>query len=363
MKGKFMINQDRLIQTLCDLVKIDSPSGQEEEISKELAERLINLGFKVAPDSYGNLIASEEGENPFMLSAHMDTVEPGTGIVPKVESDRIISTSKTILGGDCKAGVSAILEALESINEDSSERIPVEVVFTREEELGLQGAVNLDFSKIKAKEAIVFDGEGAPNEIITITPTYFSFDITIEGRAAHAGVDPENGISSIHIAADLIPRLPQGRLDHETTFNIGTIKGGNVRNSVPQDTIINGEFRSPSIETLDGLKMQVIEAVNEVRAKYQEANLDNQIYTNFKSYKIENDNPLAIRIASAIKSLGLIPKTKYSGGGSDANIFREKGINSVVVGMADHNMHTLSEYVIISELVTAAKLCELLIKK
>mgnify|MGYP001164951532 FL=1 len=358
-----MINQDRLIKTFCDLVKIDSPSGHEEEISKDLNTRLTKLGFQVSLDSYGNLIASEGGHNPFMLSAHMDTVEPGTGIIPKIESDRIISTSKTILGGDCKAGISAILEALESLKEDSSERIPVEVVFTREEELGLQGAANLDFSKINSKEAIVFDGEGAPNEIITISPTYFSFDITIEGRAAHAGVDPENGISSIHIAAELISKLPQGRLDHETTFNIGTIKGGNVRNSVPKDTIINGEFRSPNIETLDGLKMQVLEAVNQVKTKYKEANVENEIYTNFHAYKIENDNPLALRIASAIQSLGLKPKTKYSGGGSDANIFREKGINSVVVGMADHNMHTLSEYVTISELISAAKLCEILIKK
>jgi len=360
-----MINQDRLIKTFCDLVTIDSPSGKEYEISKELTARLTKLGFHVTVDSYGNLIASEGGEKTFMLSAHMDTVEPGTGIVPKVEleSDRIISTSETILGGDCKAGISAILEALESISEDSSKRIPVEVVFTKEEELGLQGAANLDFSKINSKEAIVFDGEGAPNEIITISPTYFSFDITIEGKAAHAGVDPENGISSIHIAAELISKLPQGRLDHETTFNVGTIKGGNVRNSVPKDTVINGEFRSPSIETLDGLKMQVLEAVNQIQTKYKEANVDNKIYTNFKSYKIENDNPLAIRIATAIKSVGLTPKTKYSGGGSDANIFREKGINSVVVGMADHNMHSLAEYVTISELVSAAKLCETLIIK
>ena len=146
-----MINQDRLIQTFCDLVQIDSPSGQEEEISKDLTNRLTKLGFQVSLDSYGNLIASEGGDNPFMLSAHMDTVEPGTGIIPKIESDKIISTSKTILGGDCKAGISAILEALESLKEDSADRIPIEVVFTREEELGLQGAANLDFSKIHSK--------------------------------------------------------------------------------------------------------------------------------------------------------------------------------------------------------------------
>ena len=360
-----MINQDRLIQTFCDLVKIDSPSGHEQEIAKDLTKRLAKLGFEVKLDSYGNLIASEGSESPFMLSAHMDTVEPGTGIVPKVEveSDKIISTSETILGGDCKAGITAILEALESIHEDSTPRIPVEIVFTREEELGLQGAANLDFSLIKSKEAIVFDGEGAPNEIITISPTYFSFDITIEGRAAHAGVDPENGISSIHIAAEIISKLPQGRLDHETTFNIGTIKGGNVRNSVPKDTVINGEFRSPNLETLDGLKMQIEETVNQISTKYNEANINNEIYTNFHAYKIDNNNPLATRIAAAIKAIGLKPKTKYSGGGSDANIFREKGINSVVVGMADHNMHTLSEFVTISELVSAAKLCEILIKK
>ncbi|GIS64177.1 MAG: hypothetical protein CM1200mP3_04250 [Chloroflexota bacterium] len=164
----------------------------------------------------------------------MDTVEPGRGIKPKLDGDRIVSEGDTILGGDCKAGVAAILEALESVVEDGAESRPIQLAFTREEEIGLVGARNLDLSLIMAKEAIVFDGEGTVNQITSSSPTYIGFDIEITGRAAHAGVEPEKGLSAILIASELITQLPQGRLDETTTFNIGTIEGGSVRNTVPR---------------------------------------------------------------------------------------------------------------------------------
>ena len=245
-----MINRERLVQTFCHLVGIDSPSGEEEALAQELTRRLQGLGLKTTRDDYGNVIASDGGENPILLSAHMDTVEPGRGVKPRVQGDRILSNGATILGGDCKAGVSAILEALESIKEDGTPHLPIEVVFTREEEPGLIGARNLEFSKIKAKEAIVFDGEGPASRIISSSPTYIAFDIQITGRAAHAGVEPENGLSAIRIAAELITNLPQGRLDPQTTFNIGTIQGGSVRNAVPEKATLRGEFRSTDLETL-----------------------------------------------------------------------------------------------------------------
>ena len=150
----------------------------------------------------------------------MDTVEPGRGIKPKIDGDRIVSGGTTILGGDAKAGVSVILEALESIREDDASHLPLEVVLTREEELALRGAKNLDMSMIRSKEAIVFDGEGPVSRITSASPTYIGFDIEITGRAAHAGVEPEKGISAIRIASELVNQLPNGRLDQETTFNV-----------------------------------------------------------------------------------------------------------------------------------------------
>ena len=357
-----MINRERLVKSLCDLVQIDSPSGEEEEVAVELHRRLEALGLSVARDDYGNLIASDGGDDPLLLSAHMDTVEPGRGIKPVVDSDRVSSDGSTIVGGDCKAGVAAILEALESLREDGAPHGSVEVAFTREEEIGLVGARNLDFSRIQATEAIVFDGEGPASQITAASPTYIGFDLEITGRAAHAGVEPEKGLSAVRVAAEIITRLPQGRLDDETTFNVGTIEGGSVRNTVPENAVVKGEFRSRNLETLDAITLQIAEAVKEVRRMFPEAVIEHDIDTQFETYTLTDDDPAANRVKAALRSLGLEPVMKPSGGGTDGNVFRQRGISAVVVGMADTNMHTVREFVTISDLVDAAHLCETLIR-
>ena len=356
-----MINRDRLVQTFCDLVRIDSPSGEEGLMASNLTKRLEALGLTVLHDDYGNLIANDGGENPLILSAHMDTVEPGRGINPSVDGHRIVSDGTTILGGDCKAGVTAILEALESIKEDGAKHNPIEVVFTREEETGLQGAFNLDFSRITGKEAVVFDGEGPVSRITSSSPTYIGFDIEITGRAAHAGVEPEKGLSAIHITADLISHLPQGRLDHETTFNIGLIEGGSTRNTVPETTTLIGEFRSMNVETLDDLKLQITSAIQKVKAKFPEAVIEEHTHQQFESYTLSNEDKTTKLVQSTLERLGLKPVMEGSGGGTDGNVFRLNGIDAVVVGMADHEMHTVREYVTIPDLVDAAHFCETLL--
>ena len=205
-----MVDQERLVNSFCELVRIDSPSNEEEDVSKHLEERLRNLNFQVERDAYGNVIASEPGDDPLLLSAHMDTVEPGRGIKPQILGDRIESDGTTILGGDCKAGVAAIMEALESAAQEGRARRPVQVVFTRAEEIGLVGASNLDYSMIRARESVVFDGNGPVNQITGSSPTYVAFDVSVTGRAAHAGVEPEKGLSAIRIATEIISELPQG---------------------------------------------------------------------------------------------------------------------------------------------------------
>ena len=356
-----MIDRDRLVKTFCELVQIDSPSGEEEALASHLTQRLEGLGLTVTRDDYGNLIAGDGGQDPLLLSAHMDTVEPGRGVKPTVDGDRIVSDGTTILGGDCKAGVAAILEVLESISEDSTSHAAIEVAFTREEEIGLVGARNLDFSKITAREAIVFDGEGPPSQITSASPTYIGFNLEVTGRSAHAGVEPEKGLSAIRIASEIVTRLPQGRLDDETTFNIGVIEGGTVRNAVPETALVQGEFRSRDLETLDGIQLQLTEAVDEVRRLFPEAVIDQHLRTEFETYTISEDDPAARRVMAALRGLGLEPALHPSGGGTDGNVFRRHGINSVVVGMADHNMHTVREYVTIPDLVDAARLCEALL--
>ena len=352
-----MINQERLVKTFCDLVQIDSPSGEEEAISQELVQRLMALGFTVVRDQHGNVIASEEGGEPLMLSAHMDTVEPGRGIKPIVSGGRIHTDGTTILGGDCKAGIAAILEGLEAIQDDRSSRIPVQLVITRGEEIGLVGAKNLDFSLIVAKEGVVFDGGGPVSEVTIASPTYIRFDVQVTGRAAHAGVEPEKGISAIKIASEIIAQLPQGRIDEETTLNVGTIAGGTVRNAVPESTSFSGEFRSRNANTLELVRHQVLDALEAARGKYPEADIHEEMEVQFEMYYLAEEEQIVSRVTRAIAALDLKSELGASGGGTDANIFNLHGTPSVVVGMATRDMHTTREHLEIDDLMDATRFC------
>ncbi len=353
-----MVDQERLVNSFCELVRIDSPSGHEEEVSRHLEERLRNLGFQVERDAYGNVIASEDGEDPLLLSAHMDTVEPGRGVKPQVRGDRIESDGTTILGGDCKAGVAAIMEALESAASEDRARRPVQVVFTREEEIGLVGASNLDYSMIRARESVVFDGNGPVNRITGSSPTYVSFDVTVKGRAAHAGVEPENGLSAIRIASDIISELPNGRLDEESTFNVGLISGGSVRNAVPAEVTFSGEFRSRNTETVDLLRMQLVNTMQEARERYGEATIQEELEVLFHMYSLDPNDPVVRMVSRVMGEMRISPDIRPSGGGTDANAMRLNGVHCVVVGMSTNEMHTVNEHVLIPDLVTTARFCE-----
>lgn len=353
-----MIKQERLVNSFCDLVRIDSPSDEEEEVALHLTDRLSRLGFSVVRDAHGNVIASEDGANPLLLSAHMDTVEPGRGIQPIIKGNRITSDGTTILGGDCKAGVAAILEGLESVDEDETVRRPVQVVFTRGEEIGLVGASNLDYSIIRASEAVVFDGNGPVNTITGASPTYMRFDITVKGRAAHAGVEPEKGLSAIRIATEIINELPNGRLDDETTFNVGLISGGSVRNAVPAEATFGGEWRSRNTETLDSLKMQLLTILERARERYQEATIEEDLKVMFQMYNLDPEEQIVRLVTRVMRDMDLVPNIRPSGGGTDGNVMRLHGIESVVVGMSTNEMHTVDEYVVIPDLVNTARFCQ-----
>jgi tripeptide aminopeptidase len=353
-----MADRDRLVNSFCELVRIDSPSDEEEEVAQHLVGRLRGLGFQVDRDAHGNVIASEAGDDPLLLSAHMDTVEPGRGIKPQVLGDRIESDGTTILGGDCKAGVASILEALESMADQNAARRPVQVVLTRGEEIGLVGANNLDYTMIRAREAVVFDGNGPVNCITGASPTYMRFDVTVKGRAAHAGVEPEKGLSAIRIASEIIGELPHGRLDEETTFNVGLISGGSVRNAVPAEAAFGGEFRSRNTETLDLLRMQVLTALEQARTRYQDAIIHEELEVMFHMYNLDPNDPIVRLVTGVMKEMRFSPDIRPSGGGTDANAMRLNGIDCVVVGMSTNEMHTVNEYVVIPDLVDTARFCE-----
>lgn len=356
-----MIERERLVNTFCELVRIDSPSGEEEAVAQYLTQKLTALGLRVERDSHGNVIASEDGDNPLILSAHMDTVEPGRGIKPRIEEDRIVSDGTTILGGDCKAGVAAILEGLQSVKDEGAARRPIQAVFTRGEEIGLVGAQYLDYGILKGEEAVVFDGNGPVGTITSSSPTYMSFDVKVKGRAAHAGVEPEKGLSAIRIASDIISQLPQGRLDEETTINVGTISGGTVRNAVPEDVTFSGEFRSRNTETLELTRLQVLQVLQAAREKYQDASIDEELQVLFRMYHIDPDGRMVTMVNHVLQDLNLTANISPSGGGTDGNVFLERGIDALVVGMATNEMHTIREYVKLDELHDTARFCHSLL--
>ena len=358
-----MADQERLVKTLIDLIKIDSPSGEEDAMDAEVSSRLESLGLKVSHDSFNNVIATLEGEGrPIMLSAHIDTVEPGRGIKPMVDGGVLRSDGSTILGGDCKAGVAIILEGLAAAIESNGGNRAIEVVFTRHEEGGLVGAHHLDFSMVAAKEGIVFDGEGPPNRIILSAPSQNVITAQITGRAAHAGLEPEKGISALLIAADILGRLPLGRIDEETTANIGRMEGGLKRNIIPEQAFLDGEFRSRSNEKLADVERKFRGVFEEVASRFPEAKIDLDIVNTYQAYNVDPNSDAVAIIGKALAEMGLKPILETTGGGSDANVFIEKGISAIPVGIGVRDFHTTWETAVIAEVLQGAQMCQGIVK-
>ena len=353
-----MADRKRLIETLIDLIKIDSPSGEEDAIDREVSARLAALGLTVEHDSYGNIVARLEGVGePLLLSAHLDTVEPGRGIQPQLDGDTLRSDGSTILGGDCKAGVAIVLEALACVAESGGPHRAVEVAFSRHEEGGLVGVRHMDFSLLTARTGIVFDGEGPPNRITVSAPSQNVVTAEIVGRAAHAGLEPENGLSALLVTADVLTRLPLGRIDSETTANIGWMEGGLKRNIIPERAALDGEFRSRSNDKLAWLEGQFRKVFGETAARYPDARIDLDIRNTYQAYRVEPQHQAVAAIGRALDTLGLAPVLESSGGGSDANVFIERGITALPVGIGVRSFHTTWETVLIPEVLQGAEMC------
>ncbi len=357
-----MIQRDRLVQTFLELVQIDSPSGKEATVAQRLIALLGELGADAGLDAHGNVLASlPGGGEPLLLSAHMDTVQPGEGIRPIVDGDTIRTDGSTVLGGDPKAGVSAIIEALRSLREDGTPHRAVEVAFSRGEEVGLVGARNMDYERLRARQALVFDGEGSVANITSEAPSHLTLDLTITGRAAHAGVEPEKGISAIVIAAEFIRAYPQGRLDEETTGNIGLLRAGSARNAVPEEAVLQAELRSRDTAKLNALRERVETVVKALRQSFPEARIDLQIGDAYGGYKLNAADPLVTSVSAALRGIGLEPRLLASGGGTDANVFTTRGISSVVLGLGGDHFHTKAETVSIPHMLDAARFCAALL--
>lgn len=361
-----------MLDEFFELVQTDSETGEEREICDLLTSKLSALGFDVVEDDSaaktghgaGNLIATLPGniDGPTIyFTCHMDTVKPGKGIKPSIEGDYIVSDGTTILGADDKAGLSALLEGVRLLKENGSSHVPVQLIITVGEESGLVGAKELDPDMLKAEYGYALDSNGPVGEIVTSAPSQVKLAVTIHGKAAHAGVNPEDGVSAIQVASRAISKMPLGRIDEETTANIGKFQGGTASNVIPEQVEIIAEARSRDEEKLEQQVAKMVRAFEEA-AQEMNATVDIETDKMYPAFKYDESAQVVQKAIAAMKKIGRKPQIAASGGGSDANVIAGHGIPTVNLGIGYEEIHTTKERMPIGELLKAAELVVALIE-
>jgi len=347
---------ERMVQVFRGLVKIDSESGEEERFLDHLKGLLEEaLAAKCVRDSYGNLIARLPGRNskrerPLLFACHGDTVKPGKGIEPIINGDVIRSKGETFLGADDKAGIAQFIEAVRT----SDYRPPIEFIVTREEETGLVGVRHLDVSQLDAKEGFVLDMD-ALDAVVVGGPSHMLIDVKIHGRAAHAAMEPENGISAVLAASRAIVALPLGRIDPGTTANVGIIEGGQIRNGIPDRVLLKAECRGLEHNKCLDVSRRM-EAVFVATAEAMGATAQVKSELAYRASAVPESARVVTWAKEAIRSIGLDPKVQTICGGTDASIYNEKGIQTVVLGIGVKAEHSTEEHIHISDMAKSVKI-------
>lgn len=362
---------NRLIEEFFELVKIDSETKHEQVIAPILMNKLEALGFSVIQDDSaektghgaGNLIATLKGTkadvDTIYFTTHMDTVVPGKGIQPVLKEDGYIySDGTTILGADDKAGIAALFEAIRRLNEQSIPHGDIQVVITAGEESGLVGAKELDPALLTAKYGYAIDSDGTVGGIVTAAPFQAKLWTTITGKTAHAGVAPEKGISAITLASKAISAMKLGRIDAETTANIGRFEGGQATNIVCDLVHILSEARSINKEKLDAQVAHMVATFEESAEKLGgTAKTETQLM--YPGFRFEDDHEVVQVAKKAVERIGRTADIKTSGGGSDANVIAGFGIPTVILSVGYEEIHTTNERMPVEEL---EKLADLLVE-
>src|SRR3954462_2158324 len=376
-----MINQERIKNLLLELVQIDSVSREERDVAERIKQLCEEMGAEVFIDdagekvdgNTGNVIARFPGTiasaEPIMMSAHMDTVVPGEGVKPVIEGDIIRTDGTTVLGGDDKSGCAVVIETIRCLQEQNIPHTPIEAIFSICEEVGLLGAKNVDVSKIKAKYGIVFDSDD-PGFLFTKGPSSNHMEFKIHGLESHAGVAPEEGISAIKIAAEGLANMKLGRIDQETTANIGLIQGGMATNITPNLVVLNGEARSHSEEKLNAQTEHMQKCLEDAAAKYEvtvagkttKASVESHIERDYSSMDVPDSSHVVQMVIQAAKRMGLDVKTMASGGGCDANVFNRKGIECANLGTGMRAIHTVKEWLDVKDMYAAAEMTHEIMK-
>jgi tripeptide aminopeptidase len=370
-----LIDQDRVKNLLIELIKIDSLSRKERDVAMRLKGEMEALGASVAIDdagdkvggNVGNLIVHFPGNRlaarPLLLSAHMDTVVPGEGITPILDGDILRSDGRTVLGGDDKSGVAIICEVLRVVRENKLPCGDIDVVFTICEEAGLVGAKCLDVSRLKARTGLVLDSDSV-GFLFTKAPAANRMEFRVRGLEAHAGVCPENGISAIQVAAEGIAQMKLGRIDDETTANIGIIEGGMAVNIVPNLAVLKGEARSHTAEKLDQQTKHMRLCLEEAAARHAvelggerfHATVESKIERDYDRMAVADGAPIVRLVQAAARNLDVEVKTLATGGGCDANIFNQKGLEVANLSTGMRDIHTVKEWLNLQDLYLSARM-------
>src|SRR5213080_1875069 len=357
-----MINQERIKNLLLELVQIDSHSRKEREVAQRIKSYCEEMGAQVEIDDAGEKVGGNTGNviarfagtiqdaEPIMMSAHMDTVVPGEGVKPIVEGDIIRTDETTVLGGDDKSGCAVIIEVIRCLQEQNIAHAPIEAIFSICEEVGLLGAKNVDVSKLKCKYGIVFDSDD-PGFLFTKGPSSNEPVFKVYGLESHAGVAPEDGISAIKIAAEAISAMRLGRIDEETTANIGIVEGGKATNIIPNYVHLKGETRSRDEDKLTAQTEHMVKCFKDAAAKYEVT-----VEREYSSMDVPDSSHVVQLVIQAAKRMGLDVKTMASGGGCDANVFNRKGIECANLGTGMRAIHTVKEWLDVKDMYAAAEM-------
>jgi len=304
-----------------------------------------------------NLLLTRPGDpkrKPVLFSAHMDTVTPCDNVKPVVTATKITSDGTTVLGSDDKAAIAMFIESLRYISETRMPHGTIEILISCAEEVGLRGMKGFDTSVLKSKQAFVFDSDGPIGTIVLQAPYHSTMTITVRGRAAHAGMEPEKGINAINVLADIITRLPSGRVDHETTVNVGTIAGGRATNIVAEKSECVLEARSLNPKKLKEQEAIIRTIAKEVTAEYG-ARCSISRTMEYSGFSIGPRDRIAVLAARAMERIGIRPQFEVSGGGSDTNILNRAGISAINLSAGMQKVHTTDEYIMIRDLVNGTK--------
>ncbi|MEK5238612.1 M20/M25/M40 family metallo-hydrolase [Paenibacillus sp. FSL L8-0470] len=371
-----MISQDRLIQEFMELVRIDSETRNERQIADVLKEKFSALGLTAIEDDSqertghgaGNLFVTWPADNgaaapKLLFTCHMDTVVPGQNIKPTLGEDGwITSDGSTILGADDKAGLAALFEAIRVIQEQGVAHGQIQFVITAGEESGLLGARAMDPKLLDADMGFALDSNGEVGAIAVAAPSQAKVTMQIFGKSAHAGVNPEDGISAIQVASKAISAMKLGRIDNETTANIGKFAGGGPTNVVCDHVQLDAEARSIVQEKVDRQVASMREALETtVREHGAECEFRSEII--YPAFSFNEHDPVVMLADRAITSLGLKTRLFPSGGGSDANVFNGLKVPTVNLAIGYEHIHTTKERIKAEDIVKAAELVVAIVKE